>query len=951
MSDLPPVIPVATYRLQFSRDFTFDDATAIVPYLAELGISHVYASPIFRARAGSTHGYDIVDYNQLNPELGTPENFARFHAQLRDHALGLILDFVPNHMGIGKADNPWWLDVLEWGQASPHSRVFDIDWTPPRISLAGKILLPILGQVYGAALCAGEIDLKFDADSGTFSFWYFDHRLPLSPRDYPKVLAAAIDTVAGLGDRRVRDAMSFLRSAEWTQDAAKVEPARDAANLIKATLAAAARDSDNLIAIDAPVAAWRGVSGQPESFVMLHNLLERQTYRLADWRVASDEINYRRFFDISDLAGIRVGDSRIFDATHRYLGELIEAGTVQGIRIDHIDGLADPKEYCRMLKDFAATRSADRAKDGRHPVFIVVEKILARHERLREDWDVDGTTGYDYLALSNGLFLDIDGEAAVERVWRRFCPIPANLVDEMYRCRRVVIENFLTSELAHLTDLMVRITDADWFTRDFTRQRLRAALTEIVAAFPVYRTYVTERGADDADLRDITWAIGQSKTRWTGTDMEILDFIGSVLTLEIKIGRPEHFAKCRETILRFVARFQQYTGPVSAKAIEDTLYYRHVPLVSANEVGCDIRAPGTSIEAFHQTITARVRRFPHSLLASATHDTKRGEDVRARINVLSEIPDEWARRLARWRLINRSRIVDLDDGRAPSENDEYLIYQTILGTWPADITNLVAARLRLANYVERLKAYAVKASREAKVMTSWMRPNERYEQRLHTFLDQIFEPAQRNPFLQNVMRIAPRIAHLGALNSLRQLVLKMTVPGVPDFYQGSEFWDLSLVDPDNRRPVDFGFRRSALDAVRSMPLDLAKSQWRSGMLKLWVMSALLDVRRKWSDLFRDGSYQRLAVAGQNADKIVAFSRRGGESEVVVAVSRFGAHDMMAERTSFWRNGDRYGGLRIEGLAAARYKECLSQAEISCDQQGVTGDILFAALPVAVLIAR
>ncbi|MGH6968804.1 MAG: malto-oligosyltrehalose synthase [Stellaceae bacterium] len=541
-------IPTATYRLQLSRDFTFDAAATLAPYLASLGISHVYASPFLKARAGSTHGYDIVDYHRLNPEIGDDDSFARFRAALATHGLGLILDFVPNHMGVGKADNAWWLDVLEWGQDARHARYFDIDWHPAKRELEGKLLLPILGRAYGDALTAGEIVLRFDRAEGAFDFWYFDHRLPLRPRDYPAVLAPLLAEHAPLAA-----AVHTIEEAAHTT--VRPHSLYAAAAAAKQALAAAAAEPATLKVIGAAADRYIGTPGDAASFGALHALLERQNYRLAHWRAAADEINYRRFFDITDLAGIRMDRVTVFRDAHAFLGRLVAEGALHGLRIDHVDGMADPQRYCRRLNAFAAALAPRDAAGRRLRPYIVVEKILGSGERLPTEWPISGTTGYDYLALANALFVEPGGYTRLVLHWRHFTANETSLESEIDRCRRLVIDRSLASELTYLVDWLQAIAEASWFTRDFTRKGLRDALTELVAAFPVYRTYVTERGIGDADRRIIERALRQARRRWSGADTAALDFVALLLTLDIAHERPAHFAACRDAILRFVTRF------------------------------------------------------------------------------------------------------------------------------------------------------------------------------------------------------------------------------------------------------------------------------------------------------------------------------------------------------------------------------------------------------------
>ena len=932
--------PLATYRLQLHREFTFAQATALLPYLARLGVSHVYCSPFLKARAGSTHGYDVVDYGRINPELGDEASFARFCSSLGENGLGLILDFVPNHMGIGHADNAWWLDVLEWGQASPYAGYFDIDWSPPRRDLVGKLLVPILGKSYGAALTGGEIELRFNAPTGTFDFWYFDHRLPLHPRDY----AAVLGTLAHvLPSSRALDA---LQEAFLSEAAPRY--VREVANSAKTALAIAAHDRATRQEIDKTAAAWHGVKGDFRSWARLHEVLQRQCFRLAHWRAASDEVNYRRFFDIPDLAGMRMERIIVFRDTHAFLGRLLADGVLQGLRIDHVDGLADPQRYCRRLNAFAAAIVPRDPSGRRLRPYILVEKILTGPEKLSQRWPVSGTTGYDYLALANGLFIDPTGFAKLQRHWGRFTGLngDVSIEEQIYRCRLLVIDRNLASELTYLVNWLLEIAEADWFTRDFTRKRLRDALIEIVAAFTVYRTYVTERGgASDADRRVISEAVAQAHRRWLGADGEILDFIASLLTLDVRTRNPSHFAERRGGILRFVARFQQYTGAIAAKAVEDTFFYRFVPLVSANEVGASPYRPTTSPSLYHEQMAERATIWPLAMLASATHDTKRGEDTRARLDVLSEIPDEWARRVSRWQVYNRPHRGEAFGRTAPSANDEYLLYQSIVGTWPMQPGGLLRSAARREEYVARLKAYAIKAAREAKLTTSWTAPDEAYEAAFERFIERLFEPTH-NAFLDSVLRFLPPILRFGTFNSLSQLVLKAMAPGVPDFYQGAEFWDLSLVDPDNRRPVDYAARRAALS---SLDLASATSRWREGWLKLWLTERLLTLRNRLPGLFASGSYEPVELSGAAAEHIVAFRRDSGDEAIIIIVARLLMNIVRGDLGTFWPGGAAFEDtmIRTDGV----WIDHFTGTRIRSEAHTILVSSALERLPVAVLCAE
>jgi (1->4)-alpha-D-glucan 1-alpha-D-glucosylmutase len=931
--------PLATYRLQFHREFTFAQATALLPYLARLGISHVYCSPFLKARAGSTHGYDVVDYSRINPELGDEASFARFCSSLGENGLGLILDFVPNHMGIGHADNAWWLDVLEWGQASPYAGYFDIDWSPPRRDLAGKLLVPILGKSYGVALTEGEIELRFNAPTGTFDFWYADHRLPLSPRDYAQILRTLAPPPP------LSRALDALQEAFLSEAAPRYQ--REVAKTAKHALMGAARDRATRQKIERAAASWHGVEGDFPSWTRFHELLQRQSFRLAHWRTASDEVNYRRFFDIPELAGMRMGRIVVFRDTHEFLGRLLADGILQGLRIDHVDGLADPQRYCRRINAFAAAIVPRDASGRRLRPYILVEKILTGPEKLQQSWPVSGTTGYDYLALANGLFIEPTGFAKLQRLWGRFTGLDGDvsIEEEIYRCRLLVIDRNLASELTYLVNWLADITEADWFTRDFTRKRLRDALTEIVAAFSVYRTYVTERGASDDDRRVISEAVANAHRRWLGADGEILDFIAALLTLDIRTRNPSHFADKRGAILRFVARFQQYTGAIAAKAVEDTFFYRFVPLASANEVGASPYRPTTAPSLYHEQMTERAAVWPLAMLASATHDTKRGEDMRVRLDVLSEIPDEWARRVARWHMYNRPHRGEASGRPAPSANDEYLLYQSIVGTWPMQPGSLLRSDARRDEYVARLKAYAIKAAREAKLDTSWTAPDEAYEAGFEHFIASLFEPAH-NPFTDSLLRFLPPILRFGAFNALSQLVLKATVPGVPDFYQGAEFWDLSLVDPDNRRPVDYAARR---DALSSLDLVSAITRWREGWLKLWLTERLLTLRNRLPGLFAAGSYEPLTVTGAASQHVVAFRRDGGDEAIIVIVTRLLMDIIRDDLGAFWPGGAALGDTVIgcDGV----WIDHFTGTRIRCEAQTILASSALERLPVAVLRAE
>jgi (1->4)-alpha-D-glucan 1-alpha-D-glucosylmutase len=871
----PPTVPTATYRLQFHRGFRFVDAERIVPYLHELGISHVYASPFLAARSGSTHGYDIIDHGALNPEVGTRAEFERFVAELHRRAMGLVLDFVPNHMGVG-AQNPWWQDVLEWGRASPYAPYFDFDFHPPRRELQGKVLLPFLGAPYGEVIERGDLQLTFDSHAGTFSFVYAEHRFPLAPRSYADVLRVASEstaaaggpagTIARLGELRA----GFERS--WApRSAADRTRVRELADEAKRRLADAADDVALGAAIAEALRRLNGDPADPSSFEDLHRLVRAQHYRPAFWRVAFDEINYRRFFDINELAGLRVEYAECFAVVHRFVLRLIEDGFVQGLRIDHVDGLFDPKAYVTLL------RSSAVAMD--HPPYVVVEKILARHESLRDDWPVAGTTGYEFANLVNGLFVDGQTEGRFDLMYRTFTGQAISFDIVLYACKRMIMDVNLAAELEVLANELDHIAQSDVRTSDFTRTVLRNALADVVAAFPVYRTYVSGEGASPEDRREIDRAVAQARKRSSALDKDVFDFIGSILTTDaIRGERPRYRER---DVVHFAMKFQQYTAPVMAKALEDTSFYRYPRLVSLNEVGGDPRRFGVAPTAFHRSLRERAAKTPYALSTTATHDTKRGEDTRLRIDALTELPSTARRALVRLERINRRHKRDADGVEAPDRTDEWLLYQTLVGTWPLEQLDPAAAGpIAPASYVERIETYVRKAMREAKRRTSWANPNLAYEEATGAFVRAVLHEGRDSPFWSEFSGLAEAAARIAMVHGLAQIVLKMTAPGVPDTYQGTELWDFSLVDPDNRRPVDWGLRERLIAGLPPIGQESAEfarevlNSWRDGRVKLFVTRTLLRLRLARREMFLNDHYVPLETAGEWADRVVAFQRRG-----------------------------------------------------------------------------
>lgn len=900
------VIPRVTYRLQLHREFTFAQAAALVPYLAELGVSHVYCSPFLRARPGSRHGYDIVDHSALSPEIGTREDFEALVAALRSHGMGMLIDVVPNHMGVLGGDNAWWLDVLESGAASPFSDFFDIDWQSADRALTGKVLLPILGDQYGMVLERGEITLEFDAHTGGFALRYFEHRLPLDPRTYPMLLEPArrLLTARTLPPEAIEAlegiiaAFAHLPNRDSAVPGDRAERRRDKQALKERLARLVDRHGSLRDAIDQVMGR---VGSRPErpggridrrALAELDALIEAQAFRLAFWRVAADEINYRRFFDINELAALRVEDPEVFNATHRLVLDLLSTGKADGLRIDHPDGLADPAGYfARLQERFAQLTGrpgAGLAADGSRarPLYVVAEKIVAAHEHLPTDWAVHGTTGYRFANLLNGVFVDVEAKARTDRVWRGFVRDEAvGWEDQAYRCRRLVMGSALAGELTVLANRLLRVARADPRTRDFTLNSLRQALAEVVANFPVYRTYIVERPSAQ-DRRFIDWAVGRARRRGRATDPSVFDFIRSVL-----LGRtpPGAVAGLAADYRAFVVRLQQFTAPVAAKGIEDTAFYRHHRLVSLNEVGGDPETFGVTVAAFHGASHDRAQHWSHTMLATSTHDTKRSEDARARINVISEQPAAWRLAVRRWSRINRSKKRTVDGAAAPSRLDEYLLYQTLIGTFPAGEMKPAG----LVEFRERIEQFMLKAARESKLHTSWINRNQSYEAALSGFVNALLGRLEGNLFLDDLRAAIPTFAWYGALSGISMAALKYASPGVPDIYQGCEGLVLAMVDPDNRRNVDFNGQREALRELReasaSEGLPARLREWllaaADGRAKRWTIWRALQLRRQREELFRHGDYQALRATGPRARHVIAFARRHRDDIVIVAAGR------------------------------------------------------------------
>jgi (1->4)-alpha-D-glucan 1-alpha-D-glucosylmutase len=908
LSALPPTrIPRATYRVQLNRHFTFQDARRLAGYWRDLGISDLYTSPYLKASTDSTHGYDVTDHGQLNPGIGSADDEAAMAAALRRHGLGQVLDIVPNHMGIAEAANRWWMNVLENGPASPYASFFDISWDAPQANLNNRVLLPILGDQYGAVLENGELRLAY-AD-GAFFLHYYDTLLPITPNTYGVILERALERLAQdfpPDDEQLVELQSILTAISHlpptsVTDLAQVAEREREKEVVKRRLAALTAECPELRSgLETGVAELNGQVGQPASFDRLDVLLDQQPYRLAFWRVASEEINYRRFFDINELAAIRVERPEVFRETHRLVLELLRAGHVTGLRIDHPDGLRDPAGYLRMLQEAyralwevgeAAEAGGDRemVRGSAAPLYVVVEKILSYGEELPVGWPVHGTTGYDFGNSVGGLFVDGSKRRAFDELYARFIGRRIDFRDLVNSAKKMIMLVSLASEVNTLATLLDRVTDQHRRFRDFTQNSLTFAIREVMAALPVYRTYSScDQPISKRDRDAIEAAVAEARRRNPRTDASIFHFIRDLLLLRYPAGDGD---EARQAQCEFVLKFQQTTGPVMAKGVEDTIFYVYNRLVSLNEVGGEPDRFGRSVAEFHRDNLARLERWPHAMLATSTHDTKRSEDVRARISVLSELPREWSGALGRWRRLNARHRRRVDGYAAPDRNDEYLIYQTLLGVWPFESLD-GAGRAEL---VSRVQSYLQKATREAKVHTSWINPNQEYDQAVADFIAAMLDPRQNAAFLSSFEPLRRRVAHVGVFNSLAQTLLKLTSPGVPDIYQGTELWDFSLVDPDNRRPVDYERRvqllrelRTQIARRRGSLAGLAKELLASredGRVKLYLTQRALQFRSRHPELFESGSYQPLEAEGVYGDRLVAFSREHEDASVVVVTPR------------------------------------------------------------------
>ncbi len=970
-------IPLATYRVQLNKQFTFQQARAIVEYLHALGVSDLYTSPFFKARVESTHGYDIADHNAFNPAIGSDDDFNNLAAALQARGMGLLADTVPNHMGIGEPVNEWWMDVLENGPSSRYALFFDIDWHPIKDELENRVLLPILGQQYGRVLESQELQLRYE--DGAFFLYYYETCLPVNPRSYAEILQIKVDELTerlGNENEHLLEYLSILTAMRNLPPRNETDPQRVTERgrekeIIKRRLDVLYTASAEVrAALDDAVRILNGVPGDPRSFDLLDALIERQAYRLAYWRVASEEINYRRFFDVNDLAGIRMERDEVFEATHRMLMRLLAEGKVTGVRLDHPDGLYDPASYFQRLQEAyvaarrattdgqPSTNGADGSQeevsasiDSRQPpLYVLVEKILGHGEITPEEWPVYGTTGYDFMNELNGIFVDGTAERRFNVIYSDFTSLKLRFDDLVYETRKQIMRISLASELNVLTYVLNRVSEHNRYYRDFTMSSMRDALREVIANFPVYRTYIVAQTdlVEERDRQIIEMAVARARRRNPAVDPSIYDFIRDILLLRYP-DTPDPAA--REEQRNFVMKFQQLTGPVMAKGLEDTAFYIFNRLTSLNEVGGEPKYFGTTVSAFHRKNHERLRDWPFSMLSTSTHDTKRSEDVRARINVLSELPDAWRKALTRWSRLNRRKKTEVEDKLAPDRNEEYLLYQAILGTLPLEPMSDEERK----TYVERIQNYMTKATREAKVNTSWLSTNNEWDKAVQRFVAAILNDQR---FLDDARELNRMVVHFGVYNSLAQTMLKLTAPGVPDIYQGQEMFDYSLVDPDNRRPVDYQLRQYLLREMQNYsgsPSELARTLSNSSdnRSKLFVTYNVLNYRRDHADLFRHGTYTALTATGDASDHIVAFARAHGDERMIVVVPRLLAKKFGELTLPIGKQA--WGDAVLElpaSLANGRYRNVLTGEMVELvERDGSSGLALaqvFANFPVALL---
>ena len=933
-------VPLATYRLQFSPGFTFKQASQIVQYLSQLGISDIYASPVLKPKTGSAHGYDVVDPTRINPDLGTMEEFSELIADVHSHKMSWIQDIVPNHMAYD-SENFMLMDILENGQRSKYIHVFDIEWEHRHESVRGQILAPFLGKFYEDALEDGEIRLKFDKQG--FSINYYEHRLPLKIETYEQIITYRLNSLKTKLGKDHPDIIKFLGLVFILKGLSSDDEQSnwyDQVFFFKSILWELYEQSPEIKAfLDENIRLFNGAKGMPESFNLLDNLLHEQHYRLSFWKVATEEINYRRFFNINGLISLKMENNNVFEIKHGLMLDLYKKKYVQGFRIDHVDGLYDPTGYLQYLRE--------KAPDA----YVAVEKILEPEEDLPAFWPVQGTTGYDYLNYANGVFCQTKHEKEFDKIYAKFIGSRYDVVEMTYEKKRLIIGKHMAGDVERLAHQIEAISSRNRYGSDITLYGLKRALVELLAYFPVYRTYISNDFISKTDRDCMRDVIKFAREENPGLLHEF-NFIERFLLPKFA----EYFSEeQRKDAMDFVMRFQQLTGPLMAKGLEDTVFYIYNRLISINEVGGNPARFGYKLEEFHDFCQYQADLWPHTLNASATHDTKRGEDNRARINVLSEMPKEWDQKLKKWSKINSGVKKKRGRFKFPDKNDEYFLYQTLIGAFPShtDYTEKTAG-----DFIARITEYVIKAVREAKVHTAWLKPDFEYEDFFIAFVKSILTPHASNEFLEDFIPFQKKISYYGIFNSLSQTLIKLTAPGIPDLYQGTEFWDLSLVDPDNRRPVDFAMRTKALkslkDAEKKDHAALLKTLLKDihhPQIKLFVIYKTLATRLAYQDVFNHASYIPLETTGEFKDHVVAFARKHNHSQITLTiVPRFLTHIIPENKLPLGMNVWKDTAIELHSDFDGEWKHTFTGESIKMSNNLLVGNV-FKDFPLALLTAK
>lgn len=926
-------IPVTTYRIQFNSEFKFENARQIVDYLARLGISDLYASPIFKATTGSTHGYDVTDPTQLNPELGTQEDFDALIGSLQHHQMGWLQDIVPNHMAYS-SENQWLMDVLENGPVSRYVDYFDISWNAPSEANQEPILVPLLGDFYGACLERGEIQLQYDENG--LSVNYYSLRVPLRLESYTTFLVHNLGSLARtLGRKhpyfiRLLGILYLLKNL--SSDIAEKQR-EDQAAFVKGMLWELYTDSLEIKGfIDDNIKAFNGEAGHPESFNLLDTLLSDQFFRLSYWKVGAEEINYRRFFTVNELISVKVEELKVFNHTHDLICKLVKEGKFTGLRVDHIDGLYNPTQYLQRLQE----------KTG--DTYITVEKILQPGEDLPPTWCMQGTSGYDYMNFVNSIFCKTGHEERFNQIYANLTGSNPVFEELAIQKKQLLLDKNLAGDIDNLAFLMKKIASKYRYGNDFTINGLKRALAGVLIRFPIYRTYTNADGILESDRPYIETVIQSAKEHFPVLINE-LNFIEKLMLLQYEdtLTQAE-----KDQWLYLVMRIQQYTGPLMAKGVEDTALYIYNRLLSLNEVGGNPERFGISVAEFHDFNRERQDRWAYAMSATATHDTKRGEDTRARIHVLSEIPDEWQQQVQRWSALNQVHKTKLKTSLMPDRNDEYAFYQTLVGAFPFH-------QEEYSSFVGRVKDYMLKAIRESKVYTAWLRQNSAYEEACTNFIEAVLNASEPNEFLKEFLPFQQRIAHYGIFNSLSQTLIKITSPGIPDFYQGTELWDLSLVDPDNRRPVDFEQRSSFLSAIQEQlktdPLNLIQellAHKEDGRIKLFLTVQALKARREYLNVFQQGAYHPIEVSGKFQDHIIAFAKQDGNTTLLTVAPRFLTSVIQPDEYPLGEQAWADTHLKLPLQASSSWKNLITNQSVKADETLTIGQA-FQHFPVALLV--